>query len=337
MLRGWFCALLLLCGAAARADDAAQSVADTAENRLVTLSSGERSGMYYWFANVLGGVVSAPHGSLPCEADEACGVAGSVLVNVSSSGSLDNLERLRSGRTHTAFAQSNLAYAAHNGRDGFEGRGNDRLRAIASFYAEVLHLVVAADSDIAKVEDLAGRRLAIGAPQSGTLGSAQALLDAYGIDDFHAQSLSVEESMRQFLAGEVDAVFFFSAAGNPLVKRLAEKKKIRLLPVRGEIVKTLVRDNSYYQAAEIPAGSYAGQEDAVNGVAVQALWLASAELDESLVYALTKAVWEGGESIDWQKAALPHGAWNVKQALKGIGIPLHPGAKRYYNEIGKRF
>lgn len=318
-------ALLFLCCAGAGADGR------------ITLSSGERGGMYYWFANVLGGVVSAPEGSLPCAADAACGVAGSVLVNLSSQGSLDNLERLRSGQTQTAFAQANLAYAAYNGKGGFEGRGNEGLRALASLYPEVLHLMVAADSGIEKVEDLAGKRLAIGSPQSGTLGSAQALLAAAGVTDFQAESLAAEESMRRFLAGEVDALFFFSAAGNPLVKHIAAQRKIRLLPLRAEVVRQLVRGNSYYQPATIAAGSYEGQEDAVGGIAVQALWLARADLDETLAYALTRAMWEGGEAITWQKAALPRDAWQPDDALKGIGIPLHPGAKKYYDEIGKRY
>lgn len=332
-MRAVLALLIALCGTAF-----AEHAPQTGEaQRLLTLASGERHGMYYWFANVMGGVVSAPKGSLPCAADKGCGVADTVLVNMSSQGSVDNLERLRRGEVHTAFAQSNLAYAAYQGSGMFDGRGNDALRAMASFYPEMLHILVKADGDIAGVEDLAGRRVAVGAAQSGTQGSAQALLSAYGIEDFQAEPLGLEESMQRFLKDEVDAVFFFSAAGNPWVKNLAAKEKIRLLPLRADVVKQLVRDNAYYQASVIPAGSYAHQTEAVNGIAVQALWLTSADLDEDLVYALTKAVWEGSDSIGWLKGMMPEGAWEVDHALKGIGIPLHPGAKRYYNEIGKRF
>lgn len=321
----------------ASAGAVASAAPEAAEQRWVTVSSGERHGMYYWFATVLGGVVSAPQGGLPCTQEKDCGVAGSVLLNLSSQGSLDNLERLRTGQTQTGFAQSNLAYAAYKGQGVFDGRGNDKLRAMASFYPEVLHLVVAADSGITKIEDLAGKRLAVGSPQSGTLGSAQALLAAYGIEDVQTETLNVDESVRRFLQGEVDVVFFFSAAGNPVVKNIAAQKPIRLLPLRGDVVKQLVRDNSYYQAASIPAGSYDAQDADVEGIAVQALWLASAEVDEQLVYELTKAAWEGGDHLAWLRDAMPRGAWDVEHALKGIGIPLHPGAKKYYNEIGKRY
>ena len=326
------CAALPVLAGASGEDEAAEK----GDNRLITIASGERHGMYYWFATVLGGVVSQPLGSLPCTADKGCGVAGSVLINLASEGSLDNLERLRNGQTDTAFVQSNLAYAAYSGQGSFEGNGNEQLRAIASFYPEVLHFVVAAESEIHSLEDLAGKRIVVGSPQSGTLGSAQALLAAYDMD-YQAENLGLAAAQQRFLAGETDAIVFFSAAGNPLVKRLAAQKAIRLLPVRSDIAKQLVRDNSYYQLFTIPAQTYDGQTQEVSGIAVQALWLANATLDEELVYALTEAVWEGGDNIAWLKDAMPKGAWQIDQALKGIGIPLHPGAKKYYNKIGKRY
>lgn len=316
---------------------AATENAETPAPHWITLASGERDGMYYWFANVLGGVVSQPPGALPCE--KGCGLAGGVLVNVSSEGSLDNLERLRTGKAQTAFAQSSLAYAAYSGQPPFEDKGNDTLRAIASFYPEVLHIVVGKDSGIEGIEGLAGKRIAMGSMQSGTLGSAQNLLALYGLKngDYHTENLKLDAAMHSFLQGEVDALFFFSAAGNPLVKNIAAQKGVRLLAIRGDTLKQLVRENSYYQPFTIPADTYQAQTEAVAGVAVQALWLTTAAMEEERVYALTKAAWEGKSHVTWLRDVMPKGAWEMDNALKGIGIPLHPGAKKYYNEIGKRF
>lgn len=315
----------------------ADAAANAASPQWVTLASGERNGMYYWFANVLGGVVSQPPQALDCAAQ--CGVADTVLVNISSEGSLDNLERLRLGKVQTAFAQSGLAYAAHGGKAPFEDKGNDKLRAIASLYPEVLHIVVSKESGIEGIEGLAGKRIAMGSMQSGTLSGAQNLLAHYGMKngDYEAQNLKLDVAMQRFLDGEVDVLFFFSAAGNPLVKEIAAQKGVRLLPVRGDVLKQLVRENTYYQLFVIPAATYQGQDEAVDGVAVQALWLANADVQDELVYALTKSLWESNGNVGWLKDAMPKGAWEMDNALKGIGIPLHPGAKQYYNEIGKRF
>lgn len=340
MWRGILWLGLAIGNAMAAENGAASAAAENAEAQApqwITLASGERDGMYYWFANVLGGVVSQPPGALPCE--QGCGLSGSVLVNVSSEGSLDNLKRLQAGKAQTAFAQSSLAYAAYSGQPPFEDKGNDTLRAIASFYPEVLHIVVGKDSGIEGIEGLAGKRIAMGSMQSGTLGSAQNLLALYGLKngDYHTENLKLDAAMHSFLQGGVDALFFFSAAGNPLVKNIAAQKPVRLLAIRGDTLKQLVRENSYYQPFTIPADTYQAQTEAVAGVAVQALWLTTADMEEEQVYALTKAAWEGKNHVTWLRDVMPKGAWEMDSALKGIGIPLHPGAKKYYNEIGKRF
>ncbi|MDO5091206.1 MAG: TAXI family TRAP transporter solute-binding subunit [Cardiobacteriaceae bacterium] len=313
------------------------SLAATPQPQWITLASGERDGMYYWFANLLGGIVSQPPGALPC--NKGCGIDGSILVNLASEGSLDNLQRLRNGSADTAFVQSGLAYAAYSGHPPFENQGNDTLRAIASFYPEMLHIVVSKDSGIQHPGHLGGKRLAMGSMQSGTLASAKTLLARHGLEesDYHSANLTLDDAMQAFLEDKVDALFFFSAAGNPLIKNIAAQKAVRLLPVESDTLKQLVRDNSYYQPYTLPAHTYHQQEEAVSAIAVQALWITTSAMDDAQIYALTKAAWEGQPHITWLKDALPLDAWNLDHALKGIGIPLHPGAKKYYNEIGKRF
>ncbi|UJF25255.1 TAXI family TRAP transporter solute-binding subunit [Suttonella sp. R2A3] len=307
---------------------------------LFSVGSGYNNGVYFLLATVLGGVISDPYGDLSCEHGGNCGVEGLLLVNVSTPGSVANIEQLSTKTLDSAFVQSNIAYWAYTASGLYENKKPfEELRALASLYPEMLHLVVRADSDIESITDLVGKRVAVGAKNTGTFLNVSDVLKAHGVDvsELQANHDDAPQAVEQFLAGDLDAIFFVAGAPMPQVQYLAEETDIRLIPTSSAMIDSLLTRNQYYTATTIPAGTYPGVDEAVPSVAVRALWLARADVvDDEMAYQLTKALWRK-EHAHWLEQVLPNSALSVKQSLDGIGIPLHPGAKRYYNEIGKRF
>lgn len=340
-----YTAFILLCFISAVAwaqdEDAAPDLPNTLDNlRLFTVGSGYNNGVYFLLATVLGGVISHPQSDLPCDHGGNCGVEDLLLVNVSTPGSVANIDKLTDKSLDSAFVQSNIAYWAYTASGLYENKTPfEDLRALASLYPEMLHLVVHADSDIHDVSDLAGKRVALGAKNTGTFLNVSDVLKAH---DVALSALVVNhddapQAVELFLDGELDAIFFVAGVPTPQVQYLAKETDIRLIPTASAMTDPLLTRNQYYTAATIPAQSYLGVEEDVPSVAVRALWLARADVvDDDTAYQLTKALWRE-EHAHWLQQVLPDSALNVKQSLDGIGIPLHPGAKRYYNEIGKRF
>lgn len=321
---------------AAEMDTATDSAPKT---ELFSVGSGYNNGVYFMLATVLGGIISHPQGDLPCDHGGNCGVDNLLLVNVSTPGSAANITKLAQEELDSAFVQSNIAYWAYTASGLYaQEKPFEELRALASLYPEMLHLVVHADSDITSIADLAGKRVALGAQNSGTYINVDEVLKAHGMNasQFEAVYDDAPQAVSKFLAGELDAVFFVAGVPTPQVAYLAEQTEIRLIPIPPAQVDSLLSRNHYYTNTTIPSGSYKGVEDAISTVSVQALWVVREDLSDELAYELTRALWRDNHAY-WLHRVLPDSALSVNHSLDGIGIPLHPGAKRYYNEIGKRF
>lgn len=339
---------LALCLAALLSNTFAQDV-ETAVGETVTesqnepilfrIGSGYNNGIYFMLATVLGGIISHPEGDLPCEHGGNCGVDDLILVNVSTPGSAANITKLEHNQIDSAFVQSNIAYWRYTASGLYvQDKPFDELRALASLYPEMLHLVVHADSDIESIEDLAGKRVAVGAQNSGTFINVGELLNAYSmnVSQFEAIYDDAPQAVAKFLDDKLDAVFFVAGVPTPQVQYLSTQTDIRLIPISSVQRDALLSHNHYYTSSVIPKGIYKGVDENVPTVAVQALWVVREELDPELAYQLTKALWRDDHAY-WLHHVLPDSALNIAHSLDGIGIPLHPGAKRYYNEIGKRF
>ena len=306
---------------------------------LFRVGSGYNNGIYFMLATVLGGIISHPEGDLPCDHGGNCGVDNLLLVNVSTPGSAANIKKLERNEIDSAFVQSNVAYWRYTASGLYvQDKPFDELRALASLYPEMLHLVVHADSDIKNIEDLAGKRVAVGAQNSGTFINVDELLAAYGMNasQFDAVYDDAPQAVEKFLKDDVDAVFFVAGAPTPQVQYLSTQTDIRLIPISSLQRDALLSHNHYYTSTVIPKGMYKGIEEDTPTVAVQALWVVREDLDNELAYQLTKALWRDDHAY-WLHQVLPDSALSITHSLDGIGIPLRPGAKRYYNEIGKRF
>lgn len=301
-----------------------------------SIGTGGTAFTYYPVGGVIANAISKPPGSRECGKGGSCGVDGLIASAVSSRGSVDNVNAIISGLRNSGFAQSDVAYWAYTGTGTMEGKEPAKeLRTIAALFEEHIHLVALADSGINSVADLAGKAVSLDEPGSGTFVDATLILEAngLGIDDVKAEALKGNAAAEALRNGKIDA--FFAVAGYPTggIVELASSADIKLVPIDGAGAAALTDKYGFFAQSEIPAGVYEGI-DAVSTVSVGAQWFTSAKEDEELIYNITKALWNK-ESRKLLDVGHAKGATITQEtALAGIGVPLHPGAERFYREAG---
>ncbi|MEC5424364.1 TAXI family TRAP transporter solute-binding subunit [Virgibacillus sp. C22-A2] len=250
---------------------------------------------------------------------------------VSSNASADNVIALQEENSELAFVQTDIVANAVEGINSFDGNPVDNVLAIGSLYPETIQIVTSGDSDISSVEDLAGKTVSVGAPGSGTYVNAEQILEVHGLtmDDIDAQNLDFGESTGGIQDGNIDAAFITAGTPTGAVEGLSATTDVNVLPVSQEKIDELIELHPYYAADTIEAGTYGLEED-VTTVAVLAMLAVTESLSEDLVYNITKAIYENAEKMAHEKAKFI----STDAALNGIGIDLHPGAKKYFDEVG---
>lgn len=307
----------------------------TAGLGLAGLSSGVAYGQQQFFRIGTGGTAGTyyPIGGIIANAVSTDKI---VATAQATNGSVANVNAVASGGTESGFSQSDVATWAYSGTGLYEGRGKvEQLRAIANLYAETVHVVVRRTSGVKSVADLKGKRISIDEPGSGSIINAKAILAAYGIKDgdYRAENLKPGPSAEKLKDGGLDA--FFITGGYPLaaVTELATTTQVDLLPIDGAVADKLRASFKFFAPDQIPDDAYKGVKG-VKTVSVGAQWVTSAAVPTDLVYAVTKALWS-----DKTRGLLDAGhakgkAIQKATALHGLGIPLHPGAERFYKEAG---
>ena len=300
------------------------------------IATGGVGGTYYPVGGLIAQAISNPPGSRPCDKGGSCGVPALVAVAQSAHGSVANIEAIAADHVDSGFAQSDIAYWAYTGTGLYENiEPISDLRSISHLYAELVHVVVPGDSEANSVADLRGRRVSLGKEGSGTLIDARIVMAAFGLadEDVEAAYLSPEPSSDMMLNGELDAFFIVGGAPFLAVEDLARRIPIRLLPLDGPETEQLLSEQPFFSSTVLQEGTYPGVEETAT-IAVGADWLASASLDEELVYGLTRALWHPTTRILLDSGHARGAEIRLEHALRGLAVPLHPGAARYYREIG---
>ncbi|PKQ11277.1 MAG: immunogenic protein [Alphaproteobacteria bacterium HGW-Alphaproteobacteria-1] len=306
------------------------------ELKFFTIGTGGTAATYYPVGGVIANAISNPPGSRACDEGGSCGVPGLIASAVSSRGSVDNVNAIVSGLRNSGFAQSDVAYWAYTGTGTMEGQpAAGDLRAIAALFPEHIHLVALADSGINSVADLAGKRVSLDEPGSGTFVDAKLILEANGLTEgsFTAEALKPDASGDALRNGQIDAFFFVGGFPTGAIVELASAVKIKLVPITGAGAESLIEKYGFFSASDIPEGAYEGVP-ATPTVAVGAQWITSAKEDEALIYDITKALWNEKTRVLLDVGHAKGKAITRETALDGIGIPLHPGAERFYKEAG---
>jgi uncharacterized protein len=303
-------AALLACGAAQA-------------QQFFRIGTGGTAGTYYPVGGMIANAVSQP---------------GKIIVTAqASNGSLANVNGIAGGAMESGFSQSDVAAWAFNGTGPYTGRPKvDDLRMIANLYPESIHLVVKKGSGIKTVADLKGKRVALDEPGSGTLINARMVLAAYGVQeaDIKPEYIKPNQAGDKLKDGALDAFFFVGGAPAGAIAELASSGAgIELVALGGPQAEGLRMANTYF-AVDTIAGNTYKDVPAVQTLAVGAQWVTSAKADNETVYQITKSLFS-----DATQRALGAGHAKGKfitkeNAVKGVGIPFHPGAERFYKEAG---
>ena len=310
---------LSLIGAAALATSVA------AQERFITIGTGGQTGVYYVVGQSICRLVNrgtAEH-NLKCTAP-------------STGGSIANINAIAAGDMDMGVAQSDWQFHAYNGSSEFEGNKIDDLRAVFSVHGEPFTVVARADAGIATFDDLKGKRVNVGSPGSGQRATMEVVMDALGwsIDDFAlASELAPAEQSAALGDNKVDAIIYTVGHPNGSIQEATSTVEAVLVPVTGEAIDGLVANNSYYAAATIPGGMYAGTDADVQTFGVKATFVTSANVPDDVVYEVVKAVFD---NFDRFKGLHPAFANLTEEEMiaDGLSAPLHPGAERYYKERG---
>ncbi len=301
-----------------------------------TIGTGGTAYTYYPVGGMIANAISKPPGSRECGKGGSCGVDGLIASAVSSRGSVDNVNAIISGLRNSGFAQSDVAYWAYTGTGTMEGKEPAKeLRTIAALFQEHIHLVALKKSNINSVKDLKGKRVSLDEPGSGTYVDAKLILESNGLstNDVKAEALKGKAATDALRNGKVDAIFVVAGYPTGAIVELASAVDIKLIPIDGSGAKALTSKYGFFSESPIPSGTYEGV-DAVNTVAVGAQWFTSAKEDTDLIYKITKALWNK-ESRKLMDVGHAKGKTITPDtALSGVGVPLHPGAEKFYKEAG---
>lgn len=314
----------------------AASVALSQDVAFFRIGAGSADSTYFAIGGLLANAISNPPGSRACEDGGSCGVPGLIAVAQSTDGAVYNVEAIGRGELESGLAQADIAYWAFNGFGAFAEQGQiDELTAIASLYPESIHIVVRADSDITDIGQLRGRKVSLGPVQSGSFVDSQIILEAYGLtlEDIDVDLLLTGPAIDKLRTGELDAVFLVAGYPVPALSEFANDFKLRLLPIDGETADRLIAENPFFSRGFISADVYKTATD-IDTLNVRALWVAAAKLDDELVYGITRALWHSRNRKLLDNAHPDGLGIQLKSALLGLTIPLHPGAERYYREAG---
>ncbi len=292
---------------------------DTDRSKLkYSFMTGGTSGTYYPLGGGIAKVIT----------DET-GIQVDVL---SSNGSANNILDVDAGQAEIAFAQTDVAQYAEEGINTFDGKPTKNVSGVGALYPETIQIVTMAQSGIQSIEDLKGKKVSVGAPGSGTYINAEQILALHGMsikDDIQAQHLDFGESAGSIKDGNIDAAFITAGTPTGAVEELKASAEVYIVPMADDKIDELIAKYPFYAKNVIPAGTYGLKED-ISTVAVMAMMVVSKDLPEDVVYDITKAVFENTDKIAHDKAKMI----DSKTALEGVGIEIHPGAKKYFDEIG---
>jgi len=287
----------------------------------ISIATGGTGGVYYPMGGGLAEIINKH-------------VEGYSAAAEVTGASVENMGLIASGDADFAIALADTVYQGYSGTGRFEGNQLADTRAVGSLYANMVQIVTLADSGITSIDDLKGKRVSVGAPGSGTEVNAQTILSANGIsfDDFDAQRLNFNETADALKNGDIDAGFWSVGAPTSSILNLATTNDIHMIALTADQVAKAHEASPVMAGLALSGGIYNGVADAVSTVGIPNVLVVSAQTPDDLVYAVTKAMFENIAELQ-----AVHPAANettVEFTMAATPIPLHPGAIRYYEEIG---
>ncbi len=314
LITGLLALILASCGGGSGASEGTSE--DGLDTNIVTIATGGSSGPY----NIIGTALADRYSST-FDVNSRTQTTGA---------SAENINLMVDNKVEMAFVMSDALSQALNGEASFS-EPVEGISQIANLYPNVVQIVARADAGIETLEDLKGKRVAVGDQGSGVELNARALLNGNGItyDDLQVDYLGYAEASDGLNSGRLDAAFLTSGLPNASVLELSETLNINIVEVTQKQVDAIVGEHPYFVALEIPAGTY-NNDDPIPTAAVPNALVVRSDMSDDDIYKLTKEFFEGLDTLANSHQAASE--ISLDHAQEGLIAPLHPGAERYFNE-----
>ena len=291
------------------------------EKKDYILATGGTSGTYYPFGGAIANIWNTK-------------VANMNVTAQATGASAENLRLINKGDAEFAIVQNDVMDYAYNGTDLFAGEKLANIMTIGTLYPEVVQIAVSKTKGIQSIADMKGKRISVGDAGSGVEFNAKQILDGYGITfaDIKKNNLSFKESADGIQNGTLDGCFITAGVPNAALQELAFTAGFQLVPVSGAEAEKIMAKYSYYTLTTIPSGTYKGTDQDTSALAIKATLAVNAKLDTDTVYEMTKALFSN--LPDLATAHAKGKEVSAENAVTGVSVPFHPGAAKYFKELG---
>ena len=297
---------------------------NAAKRRYVSIAAGWVTGAYFPMAGAISRI-----------AWKHLKEDGIKVTAESSGASVANAKLIGAGDTDFAILQNDIASYAHYGKKGMFDEPIKNLLGVCTLFPEHVQLVARKDSNIKSPGDLKGKKVAIGPVGSGTTENAKQILEAWGLtveDLAKAEQLTASQSADYIKDGRLDAAFFTVAVGAAVIMDTSLIVDVDIVPIAGANADKLIKMYPFYAKQVVAAGTYKGNDKDIPTVSVMAMLGARADLENDIVYKILSAMYSDLDQL--KKAHDKFKDIEMKKGLIGMGIPLHPGAQKYFKEKG---
>ena len=298
------------------------TVGDAASSRFLSIGTAPLGGAFFPVGGAIAEVLNENRGDRDWE-----------FTAEATKGSQENIRRLIRGELDIALSNSAISYFAVRGEGSW--KQPYPVRVLMTLAPNVALFVTPTDSGIRRIADMRGKRIVVGPAGSGMNFFIEPLLQAHGLtyNDFSPLYNHQTGAVSNLADGSAAAAFLGGAVPTASITQASSSQDIFFVPYEAEAMDELIDRYVFFTRATIPAGTYRGQSDEFNGLDVGSMHLiAAASTDEELIYQLTKTLWENRDEVVKKHPA--GRAINPKNAVRNTGTEFHPGAVRFYREIG---
>ena len=282
---------------------------------LMVVATGSPGGVYYPLGGAIAEVISRNLEGVHCDSE-------------STSGSVENVRLVGNKESDLGMATENAAYKGAEGEYPFSR--SYPIKALFKMYSAPLHIVTIEGTGIETIEDLAGKRVSIDAPGSGTEEMSRTLLEELDLlDQLRTENYGQQDAAAALRDGNIDAVFWNFAYPGSVVMEISARRQLHFIALEDEHIQQIEEKYAYYMGDVIPAGTYDNQEDDVAVISVNNILVVQADLDEELAYDITKVIFDNLERL----TEVHDVAERISVETAGdTALEMHPGAVRLLEE-----
>jgi len=299
------------------------SVAHAQKVERITMAGGPPTGVFGIFATGIGTYLSKNVPNLDVSV-------------AATAGSTENPRRINAKEAEMGLSFSSDLHESFHGLEKFAGKPLTDLRAIGLVFFGVAHLITYTDSGIRTVEELAGKRVAVGSPGSGTFASAERVFRSLGLwDKINRIPLLGPAAGEAMNEGKADAFFWTGPEPDRGKMEAATKKPVRAIDIYTPVSKTdFFKQYPYFARYVFPAGSYRGITEDTSTVGIPVIWYSHREFSAPLVQKMTEAVYSTAGNAHMLKVHAGSRDMVPQKALQGVSVPLHKGAEDHWKAAG---